>query len=34
MRLINVLFIALIAFVLISVGYVYVQNSRLLGQRQ
>ena len=31
MRLINVLFIAIIAFVLISVGYVYVQNSTLMA---
>ena len=31
MRLINVLFIAIIAFVLISVGYVYVQNSLVMG---
>jgi lipopolysaccharide biosynthesis regulator YciM len=31
MRLINVLFIAIIAFVLISVGYVYVQNSSQLA---
>jgi lipopolysaccharide biosynthesis regulator YciM/uncharacterized membrane protein YciS (DUF1049 family) len=31
MRLINVLFIAIIAFILISVGYVYVQNSMVMG---
>jgi lipopolysaccharide biosynthesis regulator YciM len=31
MRLINVIFIAIIAFVLISVGYVYVQNSAVMG---
>lgn len=31
MRLINVLFIAIIAFVLLSVGYVYWQNSTLMG---
>ena len=31
MRLINVLFIAIIAFVLISVGFVYVQNSGVMG---
>jgi lipopolysaccharide biosynthesis regulator YciM len=31
MRLINVIFIAVIAFVLVSVGYVYVQNSRLMA---
>ena len=31
MRLINVLFIAIIAFILISVGYVYVQNSLVMG---
>jgi lipopolysaccharide biosynthesis regulator YciM len=31
MRLINVLFIALVAFVLVSVGYVYVENSRLMA---
>jgi lipopolysaccharide biosynthesis regulator YciM len=31
MRLINVLFIAIIAMVLTSVGYVYVQNARLMG---
>ncbi len=32
MRLINVLFIGLIAFVLMSVGYVYMQNTPVLGQ--
>jgi len=32
MRLINVLFIVLIAFVLMSVGYVYVHNTGTLGQ--
>jgi lipopolysaccharide biosynthesis regulator YciM len=31
MRLINVIFIAIIAFVLISVGYVYVQNAAVMG---
>ena len=31
MRLINVIFIAIIAFVLISVGYVYVQNAGVMG---
>jgi lipopolysaccharide biosynthesis regulator YciM len=31
MRLINVLFIAIIAFVLISVGYVYVENAKLMA---
>jgi len=31
MRLINVIFIAIIAFVLISVGYVYVQNAGIMG---
>jgi len=31
MRLINVLFIAIIAFVLISVGYVYVENALVMG---
>jgi tetratricopeptide (TPR) repeat protein len=31
MRLVNVLFIAIIAFVLLSVGYVYWQNSRLMA---
>ncbi|NTV76195.1 MAG: hypothetical protein HGA66_18580, partial [Holophaga sp.] len=32
MRLINVLFIVLIAFVLMSVGYVYMGNTAVLGQ--
>ena len=32
MRLINVVFIVLIAFVLMSVGYVYMQNSSVLAQ--
>ena len=32
MRLINVLFIALIVFVLISVGYVYVQNATIMAK--
>jgi lipopolysaccharide biosynthesis regulator YciM len=32
MRLINVLFIALIAFVMISVGYVYIQNASIMGR--
>jgi len=32
MRLINVLFIVLIAFVLMSVGYVYVHNTKILGE--
>ena len=32
MRLINVLFIVLIAFVLMSVGYVYVHNTDVLGR--
>jgi len=31
MRLINVIFIALIAFILISVGYVYVANGPVMG---
>ena len=31
MRLINVVFIVLIAFVLMSVGYVYMQNTKVLG---
>ena len=31
MRLINVIFIAIIAFVLISVGYVYVANGPVMG---
>jgi predicted Zn-dependent protease len=31
MRLINVLFIAIIVFVLLSVGYVYTQNARLMA---
>ena len=31
MRLINVIFIAIIVFVLISVGYVYVQNAAVMG---
>lgn len=32
MRLVNLLFIVVIAFVLMSVGYVYMQNTRILGQ--
>jgi hypothetical protein len=32
MRLINLLFIALIAFVLMSVGYVYTRNTAVLGR--